>query len=264
MHCSCTSIKTNRNTTKTNNHNINKTAITVYVLLLAVKKRKLYLRNPHFQIPRQTIWVENKKIQRKSNQSSDNISENEGPNMDAVECVHQEEGVEHNDEHDDVNKYVEVKKHDLKDKEQENLEEDGDLEDCEEKDQDIWEDTHENWEDEDEESEQDYYEENDDDEESEQDYYEENDDCEGNGQKKEQENWEVEEFEEYEEHHYNGLGAESHEHHDETNRDDNCCNEGALENTLSYSSRKDICLTMPGMLQSSKFIYSSILAHAVP
>ncbi len=64
------------------------------------------MRNPHFQIPRQTIWVE-KKIQHKSNQSSDNIESenetNEEPNMDSVECVHQEDDMGHEDTHDDVN-----------------------------------------------------------------------------------------------------------------------------------------------------------------
>ena len=53
------------------------------------------MRNPHFQIPRQTIWVEKKKIQHKSNHSSDNIESenetNEELNMDVVECVHQED-----------------------------------------------------------------------------------------------------------------------------------------------------------------------------
>ncbi len=211
------------------------------------KKRKLYLRNPHFQIPRQTIWVEKKKIQHKSNHSSDNIESenetNEELNMDAVECVHQEDDMGHKDTHDDVNKYVEEKEHDLVDKEQENWEED--LENFKEKDQEIWEDIHENWEDEDEESEQ-------------QDYCTENDDHE----QKEQENWEVVELKESEEHQYNGLGAESHEHHDETNRDDidNYCNEGTSDNTLCHSSGKDDCLTMPGMLQLNKS-YQLKLVH---
>ena len=68
--------------------------MTLLHIFIVVKKRKLYLRNPQYQVPRQTIWVEKKKIRPKLNDFTIGI-ESEDVREQACSEVIIEEETEH-------------------------------------------------------------------------------------------------------------------------------------------------------------------------